>query len=94
MQVEREILKIVQLRAHIPVDANAIRGFLLSKTCLQRAKQTTGTRDSETHAAEFAQDLVPFAGGDALASVQAFKNGEQTFATMLGQTDGLREGVD
>jgi hypothetical protein len=61
---------------------------------LKGAEKSTPARDSQYHAAQFAEGLLPLFEGDAFATAQIIKNGTETFVAMRGQCQGLVGGVD
>ena len=60
------VQKIVRRRAQL----QAVLGFPVAKVFLQGAKQPSATGDSQYHAAELAEKLVPMAGRDPGAAAR------------------------
>jgi hypothetical protein len=52
---------------------------------LKSAEEATTARDSQHHAAEFAEYLLPCFDGDAFATPQVIKDGTQTIVSVRRQ---------
>ena len=65
------------------------------KSRLEKTKHATKTRDGKCHTAQFAEDTVPFLGGNsALCAGEVVQNGLEAVEATGQQRQGVTDGVD
>ena len=88
LEVQQEVMDVL-------VEAESVAsGFRVPEGLLEGAEETPGTRDSQCHGSQLAQDLVPGLGGDpTLGGLDAGQNVMESGNPVWGQFHGQLEGV-
>lgn len=86
--------EVVQKVVHVRSDADAL-AFFVAERFLQQAEEATQAWDSQDHAAQFPQELLPAFGGDAgLAVRELSEDVDESLETAGWQFDGMADTVN
>ena len=87
-----QVLKVIELVPHCSGDSKAMPVHV-ADPFLQQGEQSPAARDSDGHAAELSQGLVPNLGGDSCLVAQGVKDLHQSLHPVRGQLQSLVESV-
>jgi hypothetical protein len=94
VEVGSEDFEIIKLGTDMGIDAHTVVSIGMEDAGLKSAEQATTARDSQHHAAEFSQDLLPGFEGDAFSTPKVIKDGTQTLVAVRRQLQSLLNGID